>query len=77
MSTDRAERPSVLIFIPCREFEGFKTAYFLRMSVSYYALEETAFSVFNLKKLKYSHYSSMGPRGFCEVKASRFRYIGT
>jgi hypothetical protein len=28
-------------------------------------------------KVKYSHYRPMGPRGFWEVKASRFRDIGT
>jgi hypothetical protein len=28
-------------------------------------------------KVKYSHYRPMGPRGFWEVKASRFCDIGT
>jgi hypothetical protein len=30
-----------------------------------------------LKKVKLSHYRPMGPRGFWEVKASRFHDIGT
>jgi hypothetical protein len=29
------------------------------------------------KKVKHSHYRIMGPRGFWEVKAFRFRDIGT
>jgi hypothetical protein len=29
------------------------------------------------KKVKHSHYRSMGPRRFCEVKAPKFRDIGT
>jgi hypothetical protein len=29
------------------------------------------------KKVKYSHYRTMGPRGFWEVKAFRFCDIGT
>jgi hypothetical protein len=29
------------------------------------------------KKVNYSHYRSVGSRGFWEVKASRFRNIGT
>jgi hypothetical protein len=32
---------------------------------------------FVIVKLKHSHYRPMGPRWFWEVKASRFRDIGT